>query len=81
MPADHEFVSFESLVHRNPDIILISELAGEEPFERKVEILKTHPALKDLPAVKNNKIYSIALEDISPGIRNADFIIKLNKLM
>ncbi|MDO4763212.1 MAG: ABC transporter substrate-binding protein [Flavobacteriaceae bacterium] len=81
LAADHEFVSFESAVDRNPDIILISYLAGEDSFEEKVKILKTHPALKDLPAVKNDRIYSIALEDIAPGIRNADFIIKLNKLM
>lgn len=81
VPEDHAFVSFESLVHRNPDIILISYLAGEDPFEEKVKILKTHPALKDLPAVKNNRIYSIALEDIAPGVRNVDFIVKLNKLM
>lgn len=81
LAADHEFVSFESLVHRNPDIILILYLAGEESFEEKVKILKTHPALKNLPAVKNNEIHNIALEDVAPGVRNVDFIIKLNKLM
>lgn len=79
--ADHEMVSFESLVHRNPDYILIAHLEGEEPFEEKVKILKNHPALKNLPAIKNNQIIPITLEDISPGIRNIDFIIMLNKLM
>lgn len=81
LAADNEFVSFESLVHRNPDIILISHLAGEEPFEQKREVLRTHPALKNLPAVKNDEIYSTALDDVSPGIRNIDFIVKLNQLM
>lgn len=79
--ADHEMVSFESLVHRNPDYILIAHLEGEDPFEEKVKILKNHPALKNLPAIKNNQIIPITLEDISPGIRNIDFIIMLNKLM
>lgn len=79
--ADHEMVSYESLVHRNPDIILIAHLGGGMPFEEKVKFLKNHPALKDLPAVKNNNIHNIALEDIAPGVRNIDFIIKLNKLM
>lgn len=79
--ADHEMVSFESMVHKNPDLILIAHLGGGDSFEKKVEVLKTHPALKDLPAVKENKIHQITLEDISPGVRNIDFIIKLNKLM
>lgn len=79
--ADHEMVSYESLVHRNPDLILVAHLGGGMPFEEKVKFLQTHPALKNLPAIKNNNIHSIALEDISPGVRNVDFIIKLNQLM
>lgn len=79
--ADHEMVSFESLVHRNPDIILIAHLAGGMDFEEKKKVLKSHPALQNLPAIKNDNIHSIALEDISPGVRNIDFIIKLNGLM
>ncbi len=79
--ADHELVSYESLVHRNPDIILIANMAEDMGFEAKKKALKSHPALQNLPAIKNDNIHSIALEDISPGIRNVDFIIKLNKLM
>lgn len=79
--ADHELVSFESLIHRNPDIIFIAHMAEGLTFEQKVDFLKKHPALKNLPAVKNNNIHKIALEDISPGVRNIDFIIKMNQLM
>ena len=81
--ADHVFVSYESLVDRNPDIIIIADMEGEGRsfYEEKKKALKDHPALKNLPAVKNDNIHKIALEDISPGVRNIDFIIKLNKLL
>lgn len=79
--ADHELVSFESLVHRNPDIIFIAHMAEGLTFDQKVDFLKKHPALQNLPAVKNNNIHKIALEDISPGVRNVDFIIKINQLL
>ncbi|MBB1541397.1 MAG: ABC transporter substrate-binding protein [Flavobacteriaceae bacterium] len=81
--ADHVFVSYESLVDRNPDIIIIADMEGEgrSSYEEKKKALKDHPALKNLPAVKNDNIHKIALEDISPGVRNIDFIIKLNKLL
>jgi iron complex transport system substrate-binding protein len=79
--ADHELVSFESLIHRNPDIIFIAHMAEGLTYDQKVDFLKKHPALKNLPAVKTNNIHKIALEDISPGVRNTDFIIKMNQLM
>lgn len=79
--ADHEMVSFESLVHRNPDIIIIVNMAEDMGYEMKKKILKGHPALQNLPAVKSDNIHSIALEEISPGVRNVDFIIELNRLM
>lgn len=79
--ADHEMVSFESLVHRNPDIIIIVNMAEDMGYEAKKKALKSHPALRNLPAVKNDNIHPITLEEISPGVRNVDFVIKLNKLM
>ena len=78
--ADHVMVSYESLVHRNPDIILIANMEGVG-YEEKKRILKEHPALQNLPAVKNDYIYPMSLGDISPGVRNVDFIINLNKLL
>lgn len=76
---DHELVSFESLAHKDPDVIFVAHMAQGMTVEEKMNFLRNHPALKELSAVKNNKMYKIALEDISPGVRNVDFIIKMNK--
>lgn len=80
----YELVSFESVAHRNPDVIFIINVVssgGENKMEEKIKTLKTHPILKELKAVKNNKIYEIAFLDVSPGVRNVDFIIKMNELI
>ena len=42
-----------------------------------IKFLKNNPALKDVDAVKNNRIYKIGLIDLAPGIRNSKAVGKL----
>ena len=49
--------------------------------EEKTEFLKKHPILKNINAVKTNSIYPVNFADVSPGVRNIDFIIRLNKVL
>lgn len=67
-------VSWESIVAKNPEVILVTDFMAGEPVENKIDVLKSHPALKDVPAIKNNKIYVVGLADLSPGVRNAKVI-------
>lgn len=67
-------VSFESIVAQNPEVILVTDFMAGEPVKEKIEFLKSHPALKDVSAIKNNKIYVVGLADLSPGIRNPKLI-------
>lgn len=67
-------VSFESIVSQNPEVILVTDFMAGEPVKDKIEFLKSHPALKDVSAIKNNKIYVVGLADLSPGIRNPKLI-------
>ena len=78
----YEFVSFESVVHRNPDVIFITDTQSRNMTpEEKANFIKNHPILKDINAVKNNQIYEVNFADVSPGVRNVDFIIRLNKVL
>lgn len=63
-------VSWESVVEKNPEVILVTDFLAGQPAQEKIDYLKSHPALKDVPAIKNNKIYVVKLADLSPGIRN-----------
>lgn len=67
-------VSWESIVSENPEVILVTDFLAGDPVENKIDFLKKHPALKDVPAIKNNKIYVVGLADLSPGIRNPKLI-------
>lgn len=67
-------VSFESIVAQNPEVILVTDFMAGQPVKEKIEFLKSHPALKDVSAIKNNKIYVVGLADLSPGVRNPKLI-------
>lgn len=51
-------VSWEKLANSNPDLITFVEYPGQT-YEEKVEILKSHPAAKDLPAVKEERFLNL----------------------
>ncbi|MGL5346097.1 MAG: ABC transporter substrate-binding protein [Peptostreptococcaceae bacterium] len=67
-------VSWESVVAKNPEVILVTDFMAGQPVQDKIDFLKAHPALKDVPAIKNNKIYVVGLADLSPGVRNPKLI-------
>lgn len=74
---DYAVVSFESIVDKNPDIIVVTDYYSGIPAERKVDFLKNHPGLKEVRAVQGGRIYIIGLADIAPGVRNAGAVNKL----
>ncbi|MGL5315949.1 MAG: ABC transporter substrate-binding protein [Peptostreptococcaceae bacterium] len=70
-------VSWESIVAENPEVIIVTDyMAGSKP-EEKIEFLKSHPALKNVDAIKNDRIYVVGLADLSPGVRNSQVIEKM----
>lgn len=74
----YETVSFESIVEKNPEVILVTEFLAGDKAEDKIKFLKSHPALKDVDAIKNDKIFVVALADLSPGIRSSKAITSMN---
>lgn len=64
-----ENVNWETVAQRNPEYIVINDYAGKT-FEEKVEFLKSHPVMKDLDAVKNDKFILMPLASTFAGIQN-----------
>lgn len=63
-------VSYEEVLFRDPDVILIHEY--EQPaIEQKIKGIKKHSVLSQLESVKNEKIVSISLESVLPDNRMA----------
>lgn len=63
-------VSYEEVLSRQPDVIIIHDYDVPSADE-KVKFLKTHPILKDLEAVKNERFIIVPLENVFYGIRGA----------
>lgn len=80
LKKSYEIVSFESIVEKNPDVILVTDFLAGDPVEKKIEFLKNNSALKDVNAIKNNNIHVVALADLSPGVRNSKVISEMNKI-
>lgn len=70
--------SWEKVLVEDPERILVIDY-GDNKVEQKISYLKEKSPIKDLDAVKNNKISVIKLVDISAGIRNIEAIKKLMK--
>ncbi|MBW6411733.1 ABC transporter substrate-binding protein [Clostridium weizhouense] len=71
-------VSWEDIVDRNPEVILIMNYNNEN-IEEKEKFLCSNPALKDVDAIKNKRIYPIILSDIEGGAGTADVVEDLAK--
>jgi len=56
-------VSAEQLVEGNPDIMLLSYYAGGPEPEKTLKELYANPALQDISAVKNRKVFVIDFND------------------
>ncbi|MDR1105668.1 MAG: ABC transporter substrate-binding protein [Treponema sp.] len=70
--------SVETLVERNPDIIIFN-VYGTVPVEDKIAFINENPALADVTAVKNQNYVIIPLQNVMQDIRAADTVQTLAK--
>ena len=72
--------SWESVVDAQPDCIILNDYGGASASSDaayKENFLKTSPITKDLPAVQNDCILTLAFGELAPGPRNADVVEKI----
>ncbi|MFF1275891.1 ABC transporter substrate-binding protein [Streptomyces marokkonensis] len=70
-------VSWEQVVERKPEVIAIYDYAGAGSVEQKKQFLLSQPALKDVPAVRNERFVVLPLTATLVGIRSAYAIEEL----
>lgn len=63
-------VSYEEVLARKPDVILIHDYDSPS-VEAKIEEIKSNPTLSQLDCVKNERFATITLESVLPGDRMA----------
>lgn len=69
-------VGWESVIDRAPDVIVIINY-GDITAEQKIDFLRSHSALKNIPAVKNNRFVILEYVEATPGPRNINAIKRL----
>ena len=71
-------VSYEEVIARNPEAIIIHDYDSPSVEEKLAEI-RGNSTLAQLEAVKNNRFITIELESVLPGNRIAYAVEKLAK--
>ncbi len=69
-------VSYEEVIDRQPDIILIHDYDAPS-VEEKIKEIKANPVLAQLDCVKNDRFATIQLESVLPGNRMAYSVEKM----
>ncbi len=71
-------VSYEAVLARQPDVILIHDY-DQPGLEEKIAEIKANPALAQLDCVKNERFAAITLESVLPGSRMAYAVEEMAK--
>ncbi|MET9606714.1 ABC transporter substrate-binding protein [Streptomyces sp. NPDC006512] len=71
-------VSFEQVAQRAPEAVVIYDY-GDQSVEDKKKFLLAHPALKDVPAIKNQRFAVLPLSSTVLGVRMPSAVESLAK--
>lgn len=67
-------VSWEEVVARDPEYIVILDYTGSATVEEKQQFLRSNPVTSTLEAVREGWFVVLELTDVVPGIRNGDAV-------
>ncbi|MFI0240301.1 ABC transporter substrate-binding protein [Streptomyces sp. NPDC016845] len=70
-------VGWETVVKRNPDVILINDYGSTSAAQKK-EFLLSYPPLRNVSAIKNRRIHTLDYADLVESPRNPSAIERLN---
>jgi iron complex transport system substrate-binding protein len=73
-------VSWEQVVARKPRCIIINDY-GTPTWHQKLAFLRSFPATKDLPAVRNDCIIHLSYDEVTPSPRNAEAVLAIARLL
>jgi iron complex transport system substrate-binding protein len=73
-------VSWEQVVARKPQCIIINDY-GTPTWQQKEQFLKSDPASRELPAVRNGCIIHLSYDQVTPSPRNAEAVVAIAHLL
>jgi iron complex transport system substrate-binding protein len=77
---DWASVGWESVTGRRPEVIVVVDYA-DQPAADKIAFLKKQPALRSVPAIRNNCFLVLNIGELVSGPRNVDAAEELGKYL
>ena len=72
--------SWEHVLLENPQYIIVVNYGGHDGH-RKTDFLKSHPVLKNLEAVQQDRLLILPYAAVTPGIRNAEATLAIHQFI
>jgi len=69
-------VGWETVVERNPEVIVICDY-GDVSAERKKDFLLSHAPLRDVSAIKHRRVFVLDYADLVESPRNPSAVARL----
>lgn len=75
------YVSWEHVASRNPEFLILLDYQTANNAGKLLRFLQSHPAMKEIEAVKQEKYVTLRYEEITPGPNNIGAIGKIAKML
>lgn len=72
---------WETVAARNPQFLILLDYQDGGGYEKLLNFLKAHPAMKETDAVRNNRFVPLRYEELTPGPDNIAAIGKIARAM
>ncbi len=72
---------WETVAARNPQFLILLDYQDGGGYERLLDFLKAHPAMKETEAVKEERFVALRYEELTPGPDNITAIDKIAKAL
>lgn len=80
--AQFPLVGIEEIIARDPEVIVIHNYSNNPAdAQNKLDFLKNSKDLENVSAIKNNRIITITLFAVNPGLQNVDTVEKIAAAM
>jgi len=72
---------WETVAARNPQFLVLLDYQDGGGYEKLLDFLKAHPAMKETDAVKNERFVALRYEELTPGPDNIAAIDKIARAL
>jgi len=72
---------WETVASRNPEFLVLLDYQDDAGYQKLLNFLEQHPAMKETDAVKNKRFVALRYAELTPGPANIEAIDKMAKAM